>query len=70
MNQFPTIKKLDSAILYTLELASSLSIIEMWQGNPALSSRGGIATARRPRHLAILLSVLDWRKWDQPRLPT
>ncbi|HEY3992772.1 MAG TPA: hypothetical protein VGM01_07800 [Ktedonobacteraceae bacterium] len=27
MNQFPTIKKLDSAILYILELASSLSII-------------------------------------------
>ncbi len=27
MNQFPTIRKLDSALLYALELASSLSII-------------------------------------------
>ena len=27
MNQFPSIRKLDQAILYTLELASSLSVL-------------------------------------------
>lgn len=49
---------IDSKLTYLRDAldSSNLTVIKMWQGDPAHSCRGGIATRRSAHLLAVLLS--------------